>query len=128
MSLPESTGSPGLFRRLTGHLLRMVVTKVELLQIEIEEEKRRLISILVVTFLAGALFFLGLTLLLVGLAFYLADSYGPLAVAILGGVVTIAGLICFTTGRRKAMKNGPAFGESVNQIKKDIDWLTRQMD
>ncbi|MDX2227624.1 MAG: phage holin family protein [Verrucomicrobiae bacterium] len=130
MSDPQSSSIPaekGVFHRGITTLLEILLAKVELIQLEIEEEKRRLVMIIFLTVLVSAIAFLGLTLVTISLAFLLFEQYKYWALLGLGVFnFILAGGIYFCLSRQVTAQ-GQVFSETISQLRKDINWLKDQM-
>lgn len=115
----------GLFASLKGSLATLVAiarTRLELLATEIEEEKHRLLSLLL--FAVGALFFLGLGLVM--LVVFFATVFWESRVVVfavfsfffLGGAVLL-GSLCM----RQARRGSSMFANSLAELSTDLDRL-----
>jgi uncharacterized membrane protein YqjE len=114
-----STGITALGRRMLGTLLTALHTRGELFLTELEEEKTRVVELLIWAMAAGFLgmMFLGLFTVVVILLF----PPGARIFAVAGFcVLYLAGAIFAFMNLRSLLKNGPApFNETLNEIKKD---------
>lgn len=119
-----ATGAFGFLtsiRRIYDNAVAAVHSRVELIVVELQEERDRVVNILV---WSGVLVFL-LFLAIAALSFVLIVALwqyaiwvglGLAAVYLLGAVVA-AGIV------RKRLKT-PLFSETVNQLRKDREWLS----
>jgi len=124
MSDPEPP-TPGLFEtlgKLLGTVLSSLQNRAELFSVEFQEEKYRLIDLLL---LAGLVLFLGAvaSLLLLTVVIFLIPAEHRILVAAIAGVVCLIGAITSAIQLKKRLKNR-AFAETVNQLKKDFECLT----
>ena len=117
--------SPGLFRSLRtilGRLVATLHTRAELLAVELQEERNRLIELLLLT--GAALLLGGLALLLLSITLILVF---PPAARVYVAVVLVL-LYAFGAGfllwRIKRKLRDEPFCETVSQLKKDWECLT----
>jgi uncharacterized membrane protein YqjE len=111
--------SHGPLRRVVGALLGIVHTRLELLGIELSEEKDRLIAILFVGL--GAMLFGTMALIaftfLVAAAFW--DTYRWQSLAILCGVYLLIAVICALIARQR-LRNAPVMLQAtIAELEKD---------
>jgi uncharacterized membrane protein YqjE len=110
-------------RRLGRSGLAVLENRIELFSVELEEQKVRVVRVLV---LAGAAIFLGNTALLaVSAAIVLmAGEAARLPVLIgLSVLYFLAALGAFLALRKELRSAPPPFRDTVAEIKKDVDWL-----
>jgi uncharacterized membrane protein YqjE len=114
------TGLFGTFNRAIGSIRHLINTRIELLTVELREEKSRAISLIFISF--GSLFFAFLFFMAAtaATAIYLKDN----AFAVLLGfsafyLIGAVGLILMLKSRLKA----PMFPETIAQLKKDREEL-----
>ena len=113
----------GTVRRLGETALSVVQNRLELLAVELREEKTRLVSMAV---WAGAMVLLGF-LSLVAVMFTLTLVFWEQRIAVMGGFCgffVIATLVAFFMLRSKF--KAPPFAETISQLKKDREWLSRK--
>lgn len=113
-------------RNLAATLVALLRTRFELLVTEIEEERIRLLQLLF--WAAGALFFLGvgillLTILLVALFW---DSHRITAIVVLAGIFLAAGIGMAIGVRNRMHARTRLFSASLDELAKDKDQLTPQ--
>ena len=128
MSDPVS-GAPGpgilqSLRNLAATLIALLQTRAELLVTELEEERMRLLQLLF--WIAGAIFFLavGILLLVILLVAVFWESHRLIAIVVLAGIFLAAGAgMCMMV--RKLMRERPRlFASSLDELAKDRDQLT----
>jgi uncharacterized membrane protein YqjE len=118
----------GLFaslRALLATLIGTARTRLELLQVELEEEKLRLAGIAVLAM--AAVFFLGLAILVftffVILLFW--DTHRVMASGLIALAYLLVGLGCAVVARRRARTKSTLFAASLAQLDADRAQLTR---
>jgi uncharacterized membrane protein YqjE len=110
-----------LTHKTLGTTLGALENRMELFMIEVQEEKSRAITLIIVGI--GALFLATMTLLLLtgAIIFLVPEEYRLYAVA--GFLVLyLGGTIAAILNLKTLLKQVP-FGESLNQIKKDSELL-----
>lgn len=122
-------GEPGIgivqsLRNLAATLVALLRTRAELLATELEEERIRLLQLLF--WAAGALFFLGvgillLTILLVAVFW---DSYRITAIVALAAIFLAAGIGMVIAVRNRMYARTKLFAASLGELAKDKDQLT----
>jgi uncharacterized membrane protein YqjE len=114
----------GSVRRVLDTVLAILQNRLELMMIELNEEKSRLIS--VVIWAAALLFlaFMGIVALMLTVVMLLWDH----ALIVLGsftGVFLLGALVSFLMIKKK-IKGSIPFSETIAQLKKDRAWLQSQ--
>jgi uncharacterized membrane protein YqjE len=120
---PPPAGILESLRRMGRTGVAVLQNRLELLSVELEEQKLRLVRVLV---LAGAAIFLGNTALLAvsAIIVVLAGKEARLAVLIgLSVLYVLAALGAFLALRKELRSAPPPFRDSVAELKKDTDWL-----
>lgn len=120
----------GLFASLRGLLatvLAMLRTRAELLVVEIEEEKSRVLSLLL--FGATAFFFLsfGLVMLAVFLTALFWDSYRLLVIGTFTGLFLAIGAGALLALRGELQRGSRLFSASLRELEQDGAALKQQM-
>jgi uncharacterized membrane protein YqjE len=114
----ETGGIVGDVRGVASGALRAVHTRLELLSIEIQEEKARIVLQLL---LACATFFFlsfGMLLVILWMSFSLPEDQRPIVMGVLGCLFVIVGGGCAL--RMRAMANGSRlFGATLDALKQD---------
>jgi uncharacterized membrane protein YqjE len=118
----------GLFRSLRDLLATLVGTartRLELLQVELEEEKLRLTGI--VALAVAAVFFLVLAILV--FTFFVIvlfwDTHRVLVTGLIALTYLIAGLCCAAAARQRASTKSKLFAASIAQLDADRERLTQ---
>lgn len=126
--MSEQTPAKGLFDSLKGlaaSLVAIAHTRLDLLSTDLEEERARLVSVLVMLFVA--LFCLGVGVVLLALLVVVAfwESHRLLA---LGGVTALflaGGATAFGWARHKLRTKPRLFAASLAELSKDRQQLTQ---
>lgn len=122
----ETGHSPGLFdtvRRLASSILGLLHNRLSLAAIELQEEKLRVVNLLMGLGIALALASAGLLVAIGGLAFFFWERAGYLGVAGLA-VLTLAasfGVVLFL--RRQILRGPRPFAVTVEEFGKDLECL-----
>lgn len=120
----------GLFASLKGSLATLLAiarTRLELLATEVEEEKLRLLSLLL--FALGGLFFLGLGLVMLVVFFATVFWESRLAVfaiftfLFLGGALLL-GVLCL----RQVRRGSSLFAHSLSELSNDLELLQERRE
>lgn len=128
--MPDSEShSPGIFaalRRLADGALSTIQNRIELIAVELQEEKAWLVSTLL--WAAAAIFFVGLAIIfVVGTVVYLSPEEARPWV--LGGFSVLFIWMAFNavTGLRRSLRDKrPPLAGSIDELKKDIEWIRSQ--
>lgn len=126
-TIPDGDYGGGLFgsiRRLGETFLGILQNRLELAAVELKEEKSRILSVFI---LGGAILFLGV-LGLVALTFTAIAAFWDQRVivsAAFGAFYLLAAFVCLAMIKKK-IKNPVPFAETVNQLKKDREWLKQR--
>ena len=121
--MPESTGLLESLKRMTGTLLAIFQTRLDLLSNEIEEERLRIGQMLL--YGSIALFFFGLSIVFLTI-FIVAvfwDGYRLEVLASFTGMYLIAGLLALSAQRRIAKSKSKLFSASLDELAKDREQL-----
>ena len=120
---PPARGVLQSLRGLTDSILALLQNRLELFGVEIQEQKERLLRVLILT---AVVVFLGnmtaimLTLTIVVLAG--EKARGPVLIGLT--LAYLVGAIAAILALRKEMRSvPPALSETTAEIKKDRDWL-----
>lgn len=115
-------------RRLFATLWEHVGIRLELLALELSEERSRLIGALVAA--ASLVFCAALTLAFAGIALLVAawdTPYRMLVVWLLAGGFAVAGVIAALTLRNLIGQHSPLFRHSLAEWHRDVDSLREQV-
>lgn len=110
-------------RRAADSLLRLAQSRLDLFAVELQEEKWRLIQVLLWVGVALVLTAAGVTLILGALALWLWKTAGYLGLVIVAllALGSAAGILIWL--RRRLRAEGPPFRATVAEFQKDRAWL-----
>lgn len=127
--MPETergeTGVLASVRRLGSSVLGLLGSRLELFSVELQEEKLRVIRLLVWLAVACALALAGLLIVIGALALFFwqkAGYAGLLGVAL--GVFAVAAVV-FGLLRRRLQREATPFAGTAGEFRKDMEWLRR---
>ncbi|MBS0310962.1 MAG: phage holin family protein [Proteobacteria bacterium] len=129
MSDPKPGGGGGLFDSLKGlaaSLIAIVHTRLDLLSTELEEERARLASVLVMLFVALFCIGIGVVLLvfLIVVAFW--ESHRLLALAGLTAFFLVGGATAIGFARHRLRTKPKLFAASLAELSKDREHLVQR--
>lgn len=103
--------------------LAIVQNRLELITLEIREEKSRAISLVIWAALLILLSFMAMVVI----TFLLVVAFWEQAIWVLAGfsIFYLASAVLVWAMIRSRLK-APIFGETINQIRKDREWLSRR--
>jgi|SRR3954447_2714650 len=118
--------SPGLFdsgRRLLDHALGAFSNRVELLAIEFKEEKTNVVELFIC--IAAALFFAMMTVIVLTATVILLfrEEWRVYAAGGFCFIYLMGAIWSFLTLKSRLKQAGTPFAESINELKKDRQWL-----
>ncbi|AOK28921.1 MULTISPECIES: phage holin family protein [Burkholderia] len=117
--MTTETSSHGPLRRLLGSAFALLQTRLELVGIEIAEEKERLLAMLFLGLAAMTLATMALVSLTALVAIVFWDSYRWQALAAITGLYAFGALVCVLKVRA-GLRNAPAiFDATLNELEKD---------
>ena len=130
MTNKTSTSSPnnsqGLFesiKALTSTLVAIVHTRLELLSTDLEEDRERLMSLVMLSLIALFSLLIAVVLVTITLVVAFWDSYRVLALASISGVFIIVGITTWLAAVRQAKKKPKMFVASLMELIKDRQHL-----
>ena len=126
MSEPSAAGGKGLFDSLKGlaaSLVAIAHTRLDLLSTDLEEERARLVSVLVMLFVALFCLGVGVVLLAILVAVVFWDSHRLLALAGLTGVFLAGGVAALGCARHTLKTKPRLFAASLAELSKDRQHL-----
>jgi uncharacterized membrane protein YqjE len=119
-------GLTGTVRKILDSASGFLATKLELISIELQEEKRRVLEILLLA--ALAILFGVLTLII--LSFTIVVIFWEHRIPVLIGMsiaYLIGSVLLFQLVRAKASLSAKIFQTSIDELKKDSQWLNRHL-
>jgi len=120
---------PRLADSLRGILdagLHAVQTRLELLGVELQEEKLRLAALLLNTVLAAVLLGFGLVFLVIFLTVLLWDDYRLLALGLATAILIGGGLFTAANAARELRRDSKLFSASLAELRRDRAALQRE--
>jgi len=124
--MPDHESPAGLFESIKGLAasgVGMVQTRLELLSVEVAEEKERFLS--VIWFGLAALFFIGLSIIsaAVLLAVALWENHRLLVLGMLALLFLCLGLAATYVAWKRTQEKTRPFAASLDELSKDLDHL-----
>jgi hypothetical protein len=120
----EYESTPSLLRRLAGDVSTLFAQELALLKAETTRSIADLKAATVSIAMGGAVAFMGAFFLLLAAVYGLSNVVDPwLAALIVGGVVTLIGVIMLATGRRKLEPAAVAPRRTAASLRKDTEML-----
>jgi uncharacterized membrane protein YqjE len=123
---PTEPPAPGLFeslRRLCDRGLALLHNRVELFGVELEEQKARLVRLLVLGGLAVLLSCLALGVITATIVVLVGENArGPVLIGFCV-LYVLAAAAAFMALRKESRSAPPAFRDTISELKKDRDWL-----
>jgi len=118
----ESISTASTLRRVSQTVLSIVHNRLELLTLELKEEKQWAVATLFLAVLTSSLAVLSLVAVLVTVAFLVPAEARPW-VMIGISVVMLGGLLACVFFLKVRMNRPPALAETLAELKKDIECL-----
>ena len=115
----EATNIVGDIRGIASTGVRAVRTRLELIAIELKEEKAWLVRFVIVAIAALYLVTFGLLLAIFALALYASEENRPAIVAVCAGVFLLAGVAGGAYIFTQSKKRHPIFDETIKVLKGD---------
>jgi uncharacterized membrane protein YqjE len=113
-------------RRLGISLLTLTRIRLELLAIEVQEEKERITSLLVWAVVAALLAGFGLLMMVLWITVALWDSHRLLAVGLAALLLLGAAIAAVLKVRRLLAQPSSLFSASISELREDANALKRQ--
>ena len=123
----EATSIVGDLKGIASTGLRAVRTRLELIGIELKEEKAWLVRFVVIAIAALYLVTFGLLLAVVALALFASEENRPLIVAVAAGVFLLAGAGGGAYIFMQSKKRHPIFDETIKVLKGDEQGLQKML-
>jgi uncharacterized membrane protein YqjE len=127
---------PALFGRLSDGVMTLLDTKLSLLKVELKEDVNGYIRGAVMILIGGIIAAVGFAILNVAVALFvgalLPDTMSPavryaLGFVITGAVYLLIGGIFIITAKNRLAKQDIVPNRSVNEIRKDKQWLKKEL-
>ena len=131
MSEGESAASGGGFansiKRLVESVTEFLSSKLELFSVELQEEKRRILELLILA--ATALLFgvLALTVLTFSVVAVFWETHRFAALFMVSAVYIVISVLLFVRLQRKVHTATKVFEATVEELKKDTEWVNRHL-
>lgn len=126
MAEKNPSGSKGLLESLTalaGTLVAIVHTRLDLLSIDLEEEREHMLSLLLLALVALFCLGVGVVLVTILLVAIFWDTYRILVLGTLAGCYLAAGMAAFWFVIHKARTKPRLFATSLSELLKDRQQL-----
>lgn len=123
----EATGIVGDLKGIAGTGVRAVRTRLELLAIEVKEEKAWLVRLLVVAIAALYLVTFGLLLGIVALALFASEENRPVIVAVASAIFLAGGIGGAAYIWSSSRKRHPLFENTIAVLKGDESAFQRSL-
>lgn len=118
----EGISTAGTLRRLSETVLSILHNRLELLTLELKEEKYWAVGTLIVAVLASSFAVLSIVAVLVTIALLVpAEARGWVMVGISAALIS-GGMICILNLKAR-LNRPPALADTLAQLKKDIECL-----
>ena len=117
----------GLFESLTilaGTLVAIVQTRLDILSVDLEEDRAHLFSLLLLSLVALLCLGVGVVLAMILLVVAFWDTHRLLALAVISGFFLACGLVAWIVALRKARSKPRLFAGSLSELSKDRQQLT----
>ena len=120
---PQSSGLFDSLRRMLDHALGAFQNRVELLAVEFKEERTNVVELFI--YVAAALFFAMMTVIVLTATVILLfpSEYRVYAAGGFCLIYVIGAIWSFVTLKSRLKQSGLPFSESLNELKKDREWL-----
>lgn len=122
---PSSAGLVASAQRMARSLLGLLQTRIELLAIELQEEKLRALDLLAWITAAIALAIAAILLAIGTLALFLWQRAGYAGLIGLTLAAFIAAVATFLVMRRRIARGPQPFSATTAEFRKDVEWLRR---
>lgn len=123
---PGAARSPGLFaslRNLAATLISIAQTRLELLSAEVEEERLRLLQLLLTVFVALFFSALGIVMLTLAVVTVFWDTHRVLVMILFTVLYLGIGTVCGLVVRSRARGKSRLFSASIAELAKDRQQL-----
>ncbi len=119
----ENRGLLGSLSAFATTLVSIAYTRLELLSTELEEDRQRLISLVILYLIAAFLLVIGVVLTISLLVYVLWESHRLLVLFSVAGLFVLSGLIVAGLAIRKTKTKPKLFSASLVELLKDKETL-----
>jgi uncharacterized membrane protein YqjE len=129
--MAEGDHSGGLFssvRRVADTCVSSVHNRVELLAVELQEEKIRLVRLLLWTGAALFAAFLAITVITIAVVFLVPDDKQPIALIGFGVIYALVAVFIAVKLRGEIRNAPPPLADTLSELKKDLQSLRSRND
>lgn len=119
---PDS-GLLATLRRLAATAIALLQTRLELIAAEVDEERTRLIRLLLLSVMAGFFLAIGVVTLTIFILLLAWDTHGLLAAGLLTAIYLGIGTAIALNVRKLANERSKLFSASLAELRKDRDKL-----
>lgn len=125
----NSSSFMGLVDRLVGDLLRLLDQKLALLKIELNEQFTAAVRAFLFLAIGGVVVGLGLLFFAIALALWVGEVINtiPGGFALVAGVFTVVGGILLMTMKGKLSQQRFVPKETVQELRRDAEWIKREL-
>ena len=118
------TGLLATLRRLAASAVGLVATRLELLTVELQEERARLVRLVILCAAAGFFICLGIITLTVFLILAAGEAHRTLVAGIIAAVYLILGAYFGFSARAAGETRSKLFSGSLAELRRDRDMLS----
>lgn len=120
-------GITGSIKRLLESASNFFSSKLELVGVELQEEKKRILELLI--FVGAALLFavMALTLITIGIVAKLIEKNLYEWIIIIGVLYFLIGAVLYFLAQKKLQNATKVFQTTVDELKKDAEWVKTRL-
>jgi uncharacterized membrane protein YqjE len=120
-------GITGSVKRLLESGSNFFSTKLELVGVELQEEKKRILELMI--FVAAALLFavMALTLITIGIVAKLIEKHLYEGIIVMGVLYFLLAAILYFLAQKKVQTATKVFQTTVEELKKDTEWVKTRL-
>ncbi|MBB5191553.1 putative membrane protein YqjE [Silvimonas terrae] len=126
MSEEHESASPphhGLAQRLASNLVGLAHNHLSLLGLELEEERERLLAVVILALVGAGVLWLGLGVLSVAVVWWVSEPYRWIALLIVALIYLLGGALCLWGAWRTILRAPQPFAATLEQLRKDREQL-----
>ncbi|WP_035055882.1 phage holin family protein [Andreprevotia chitinilytica] len=117
--MSDNASHPGLAQRLAANLVGLAHNHLSLFSIELEEERERLLGMLLLGLIGVVVIALSLVLLSIALVWWVDVAQRGVAILALGVFYLLAGAACLLVVRNQVARAPKPFAATLNELRKD---------